>query len=106
MAEYVLFKRTQEHVRSPYDADTMLEEVSPIPESLVDALRKATPEQLQEIADAAVCLMAGLRTLEPVSVVGKMEYKAVMPSGQSAYGDTRAEALQALVKAVKGENPK
>lgn len=75
-----------------------------VPPELVDALQGATPEQMQEFAYAAVCLMLG-----PESEIAMVESASGMgwwfagQMGDHANGDTRAEALRALAQKVKGE---
>ena len=70
-----------------------------VPEFLVDALRDATPAELAEIADAVVCLRAGLRA---VYADGPKRWFATVQTGaiRPAFADTRAEALHALAQAV------
>ena len=66
---------------------------------LVSALQGATPEQMQEIADAVVLLKTGPMA-EITTVYGR--WHAVDGQGRQGSGDTRAEALRALAEQVKG----
>jgi hypothetical protein len=71
-----------------------------VPDDLVKALQSMSPEQMQEVADAAVCLGAGLIRLEEVDFPW---WEAELADGRLASGDTRAEALHNLAEQVRAK---
>ena len=72
-----------------------------LPPALVEALQDATPAQMQEFADAAVCL--SLSPKSEIVFVGEDWYAGYLADEER--GDTRAEALRALAEAVNGAKP-
>ena len=94
MGEYGIYR--MEPDATMWDGKTG-EIIELIPLELVEALRDATPEQMQEAADAIVCLRAGRSLqlhLHGDHCIGVLDERVVVR-------DPRAEALHALT--VKAE---
>ena len=70
-----------------------------VPPELVEALTGATPEEMQEAADAIVCLKAGLKSLKKYTTG---DWGGTVAGHASGVCATRAEALRALAEQVKG----
>lgn len=103
MTEYAICERRMTAVVGHYECVAW----QSIPQSLVDALRGATPEQLQEAADVACllrrCSQLRLQTRKWEDDEGETHtswWGWVLGVTTDKYG-TRREALRALVKAVK-----
>jgi len=72
-----------------------------LPDDLVKALSDATPEQLQEFADAAACLKAGLWALDDQDDAPRSSRWLAATPQHRVTGRSRPEALRALAEALK-----
>ncbi len=93
-------------IRIEHDRDTGADDFEPvpslesIPESIVERLKGATPEQMQEAADAAYILQNRQELHVWFSKASECWW-AQSEVASSQPGDTRAKALRALAEQVK-----
>jgi hypothetical protein len=81
------------------------ERIGSIPLDLVEALKGATPEQMQEAADYILCSQAGLHALNCLDSTPGAEEWAASADLLDGWGGTCGLALHALRESIEGAKP-